>query len=415
MSHSFIQFLIEKRSHAAQNPKVSVNQRINAALQKVVKARDQTAGIYNCFVSMTSVDKLGINPQSEYDTPIGIYAYPAIFVHKQVNTERSLDGALPFAGEMEHANIFSATGNIINLGKITDTEVVDLYKKIAAVFHKANGGTWKSDVDAVERLINEAPSKAKVSSLPGGRFWYVTMQVAERMARVSSTTPVMWNKLLRSIGVDGVVDMGNGIVHTNEPTQAVFFSTGAIGKIERVYNKYSPDAVAGKVELGKETIVNKAALVGKSDAELLDLVTRGVTRFEDIPHPSEALKLAAVKELGTDIQFIHRPSEEVQLAAVANSVRALQYIKNPSKAVLLQAVEHGPSNAIKYVKNPTEEILRAAVNAHPRCIRYIPNPSEALQLFCIRAEPSCISLIKNPTAKAHQLFNDIRNGVEKID
>ena len=67
--------LSEARKNPGQNPKTS----INAIIQK---AYDETTDMVtpttkNLFVSFTTVDKLGINPQSHYDTPLGIYSYPA--------------------------------------------------------------------------------------------------------------------------------------------------------------------------------------------------------------------------------------------------------------------------------------------------------------------------------------------------
>jgi hypothetical protein len=402
MAHSFIQFLLEKRSHAALNPKVSINQRISDALKKASKSKSRTAGIWNSFVSMTSIDKLGINPQSEYDTPLGIYAYPAIYVHKQAKDDRELAGVLPFAGEMEHANIFSAKGNIINLGTITDTEVLELYKKLGAVYHKynkAHGGSWKSDVDRLERIINDAPRSAKVSSLPGGQFWYVTMEIARQLEGNGErkNAPVLWNKIFREIGVDGVVDMGKGIVHTNEPTQAVFFSIGAIGDVDRVNNKYSPDAVAGRTELGKEAAAKKASLAGKSDDELMAMLDNMEITLRDIQRPSERIQQFAVSIVGSDIAIIRNPSEAVQLAAVKSNAKAVRLIKNPTEAVQLIAVEHS-STAIKLLKAPSEKVQLASVTAWPHSIGSINNPSEAVQMACVKQSPN----IKNPTAKVKQ-------------
>ena len=44
----------------------------------------------NLFVSFTTVDKLGINPQSHYDTPLGIYSYPAEFIVDNIGDYTSM-------------------------------------------------------------------------------------------------------------------------------------------------------------------------------------------------------------------------------------------------------------------------------------------------------------------------------------
>lgn len=79
---SFKQFLIEKRKNPTKNPKISVNDEISEILKRY--SSDKIAGITNCFVSFTELDKLGINPLARFkemdETPIGIYAYPAQYV-----------------------------------------------------------------------------------------------------------------------------------------------------------------------------------------------------------------------------------------------------------------------------------------------------------------------------------------------
>ena len=61
--------LVEARKNPEANPKISIN-------QAVAQAKDQP----NTFISFTEIDKLGINPKSKHETPIGIYAYPIKYV-----------------------------------------------------------------------------------------------------------------------------------------------------------------------------------------------------------------------------------------------------------------------------------------------------------------------------------------------
>ena len=57
---------------------------------------------------------------------------------------------------------------------------------------------------------------------------------------------------MRQIGIDGCVDfLGDGIIHQNEPTQAVFFHIGAIKMVDRIQNKYSPVHVSQTKEIGE--------------------------------------------------------------------------------------------------------------------------------------------------------------------
>jgi hypothetical protein len=69
--------LTEARRNPEQNPKISVNQAIKQRLQSGERGTPDNPKL---FVSFTQLDKLGINPKSKYDTPLGIYAYPADYV-----------------------------------------------------------------------------------------------------------------------------------------------------------------------------------------------------------------------------------------------------------------------------------------------------------------------------------------------
>jgi len=69
----------------------------------------------NLYLSFTSIEKLGINPMSTYNTPIGIYAYPASYVLSMTrgggrddDTLWSPDQDLPFAGEKPYIQVFTA-------------------------------------------------------------------------------------------------------------------------------------------------------------------------------------------------------------------------------------------------------------------------------------------------------------------
>jgi len=355
MSYSFIQFLLEKRSHADINPKVSVNKAIGDAFRDAVKTKSKIADVYNFFVSMTSVDKLGINPGSDYDTPLGIYAYPGQFVYKKAAAGDELTAALPFAGELAHANIFTAKGNIINIGEITEDEVAELYKKIADVYHEYAGNEFEVDNREVQYFIKTAASKAKVSSLPGGRLWYVTMRVATDL--MDGSAPVAWNKLFRKIGVDGVVDMGKGIIHTNEPTQAVFFSIKAIDNVKRVNNKYSPNAVKGRINQGVENREVAAQVAKMTEQQVLDKIQTAVdcNFLKYVRNQTRAIMLAALDQTAFNIQYFKNPPEDIQMRAVQDNSRAIRYIDNPSPAVQWQAIDGRPEN-FKWIKKPTEQV-----------------------------------------------------------
>lgn len=122
-----IRELIEARRNPEQNPKVSINNVIYDAV-KAANGND-IAGTSNIFVSFTTVDKLGINPKSEYNTPLGIYAYPGEYVYKEIGLNKPTYD-LPFAGDNKYVNLFSAAGNIINIATISEKRLRNIIKRL---------------------------------------------------------------------------------------------------------------------------------------------------------------------------------------------------------------------------------------------------------------------------------------------
>lgn len=117
--------------------------------------------------------------------------------------------------------------------------------------------------DVLEKIIKYRQYDAKVKT-DGGMFWYITMRFAETLSSANSlkgnksNTIVEWNKLFRELGIAGCVDNGEGIIHTSEPSQAVFFSASNIDLIARVDNhKIQTDKI---MEYDIERFIKKARM-----------------------------------------------------------------------------------------------------------------------------------------------------------
>jgi hypothetical protein len=85
------------------------------------------------FVSFTAIEKLGINPGSEYDTPNGIYAYPLSYIIREFlkkfkdikqAPDTPMDVIVPFAGDASWVNVFKCNGNVVSL---SDNKAVTHY------------------------------------------------------------------------------------------------------------------------------------------------------------------------------------------------------------------------------------------------------------------------------------------------
>lgn len=371
--------LFEARKNPDQNPKVSVNRRIYDALRSA--RGDAIAGVENVFVSFTEVDKLGVNPQSGYRTPVGIYAYPARYVMKEAGSSRAMDDSLPFAGDQPYANIFNAVGNIVNVATMNSGEANDYCRKIAELWAEVSGKDWKTVDDEFADVINDASTHAKFAAYPGGRFWYVTREAARTLfgPKWGLAAPVAWNKLFRSIGIDGVVDYtdngGYGIIHTAEPSQAVFFSIAAVGNVQRVDNKYSKASMDVRAEdgAGRHTqvsqIAKEVAALGSKEAVNEYLIANGLDKVRFVK--DKAIRQYIFSRHPGSISYVTRPTIDEQRTVLEQDIDNVRYIKNADEALVLSMVNGSES---KYT-------VSAIVKAFPVA-------SERMQLYIAAVAPS---------------------------
>jgi hypothetical protein len=251
--------IIEARKNPELNPKVSVNQYIDRAFDSAKRLFG--SDMSNLFVSFTAIPKLGINPQSTYNTPLGIYSYPGDYISYRIGSDKSMKN-LPFAGEQPYAVLFSARGNNIVLNTYSPIEERLCYDKLRDYAKKLpdpkkqliqmrrhTGKTW---IEIVNNVVVAAQSEAKQSNISGGRLWYVTYILSEYLGtEYGRKPPIVWNELFRKVlDIDGCIDTGAGIIHPSEPTQAVFFSLPRLRILDIVYNKYSPVTVQDRIAQG---------------------------------------------------------------------------------------------------------------------------------------------------------------------
>jgi hypothetical protein len=241
----YSEIIAEARRRSDVNLTIPVNAWINNYFREVQQKGDSVGNsvVLNLFVSLTSIPKLGINPRSHYNTPLGIYAYPAEYVFQKVGRKLPLN-KLPFAGDEPWVNIFrvSEDSNVIDLDEVTQDMYNEYCQRFVEILSKRYESPLETTNKVVVRFKEEAKTGARVTS-PGGKLWYVSMEVSKELNSLyrGKTNSVTWNKLFRDVGIDGFIDMGKGIIHPSEPTQAVFFSMKPIRVLDRVQNKYSPD------------------------------------------------------------------------------------------------------------------------------------------------------------------------------
>lgn len=361
------EILTELRKNPEQNPKTSINYSINKRLWK--SPYGKTIDIPNLFVSFTQLDKLGVNPNIRFKTPVGIYSYPAQYVMKRVGPNRPMSD-LPFAGDSEYANLFEVDGNIVDLQRITLSDLKGYVHQIEQIL-KASGSNI--DLTSIQR---EAWQTDKFR-IPGSVFWTITKTVALPLGEEwGMKQPAAWTRLFRMMGIDGALDSnrmseGVGIIHPAEPTQMVVFDPTVIKNVERYYNKYSPHLQATSRKKGEIADRNARVLFQKYQSMTPEQIVHWFTDGEGSKTPSE-IKYVKNRKLRTQILqknpniffSMQNPSESEQLAFVQSAPHNVskEYIDVFSDRVLIYALQHGiftPNDIEVHHDNISHPLMKA--------------------------------------------------------
>ena len=212
------------------------------------------------FVQFSNLNKLGLNPRTIYNTPLGIYAYPLSFdIMEQI-----AKGSLPFAQDRKYAILFRAaerpkpTAPKTILYTSQDLGWYDLEDYV-----KRFWTTWHPDDPNYP--YNEAERHALVSSKIG-ELWYLTRQAT--LDTDGTTRPVKWMSLFRDLDIAAIVDdAGTTVIHRSEPAQAVFFGLDTVDMIGVYPNTLTPTAVAMRrvqASLKGDRLIEQEHLVGTS-------------------------------------------------------------------------------------------------------------------------------------------------------
>lgn len=176
------------------------------------------------YITFVAVDKVGINPQTPYETPMGVYTYPLKFVLEEEH--------VPFRGDNSSNKIkilkrVSEDGLTINA---TDKELEACVKLMTEKYKIP-----QEDVDKFKYV-----SAKRVSNF--GRIWNITRKCADRINKENNSGKALipksislWTKLFLELGYDYAEDDGKGIIHPAESTQAVFFTPKSYKVVDEVF------------------------------------------------------------------------------------------------------------------------------------------------------------------------------------
>lgn len=190
----------------------------------------------NVFVSFTKLDKLGINPNSKYDTPLGIYAYPTkdayefYRLHNNPNKDdNDFISMIPFASNQPYFTLFKYKDKFKIIDKNYDIKQLEKdYNKLKKLY--PNSKILNNSFNEILNIYkndNSVPYKDKDKDM--AIIFYITYHI-------SNKNPIKWNKIFRELGYEAFVDPGYGIIHNAEKCQALFFSIKNIEIIDRFKN-----------------------------------------------------------------------------------------------------------------------------------------------------------------------------------
>lgn len=213
--------LNELRSNVDKNPKTF-------GLTELMKYR----GDPDVFISFTAAhqgrSKIGINPNSKYATPIGVYTYPVDYVINYSIRYNELSA--PFTGAGDWAFLY-VVKRVSNEGVVeNDTQAQPYLTKLETQINR------DVDIDSLQ-FIEDSHDEVRVKGAKG-ELWNLArnyaLNLTGRSGRASKrTTTAIWNQIMRHLGISQYVDRDNeGVIHSNESTQAVFFSTSAFSVLD---------------------------------------------------------------------------------------------------------------------------------------------------------------------------------------
>lgn len=312
-----LRHLFEKRKNPEMNPRKGFTDVMDARLSDSRELPN--ADTKNAFVSFTSIDKLGINPSSKYNTPIGVYAYPLQYVKDEVGEGSTTK--LPFAGGMPYANFFSlkSDANIISSANMTEQQLYDYLDKLDVIV----GGD-----ENVDNAVEEAKQTFEHASTPFGLLWGTLFHLTVN----SPNSAVKWNKLFRQLGIDAAIDEGKGIIHDNEPTQIAVFNTSVIENVDRIKNTGHSEIAQAKRGLEK-------AFRSKDPEEitewLIDIATKRIN-FK----PSPRIIYSLLEYDPTLLKYYELPPE-YDLKIIQNYPQAIDHFKWIDKLDIQDAIDHG--------------------------------------------------------------------------
>ena len=242
----------------------------------------------NVYISFTMLPKLGLNPESKYCTPLGIYSYPLNMGWDFYNINRKGIGGFPFASDCPYIYVFKPNSPV--------TKIEDLFD--------ANNAKTKEIIEQANKL-RIAPELYDADSPEDANIKCFGYNYIRGLAK---RNPVKWNKVFKSFNIYGIIDSGFGVIYPDEPCQAVFFKASDLKVLDVINNKIPDSIKTSRIDmLGRRTKEELEQMLWK-DPSLLRLVSTNDARISKdfikeflTINPKEIIRLIDFSKCTSDI------------------------------------------------------------------------------------------------------------------
>ena len=335
---------------------------LDEALADIVDALRPYADQDDVFVSFSDIPKLGINPRTEYNTPAGIYSYPLRQMWPSIKSN-----TIPYAGERQYALVLQprSSDGIVNVATYTSGEFsrhMNLLEQ--KVIPKIAGPGV--DLDRFQDFFDEAKRESKQQN-PAGWLWNITRLLASMWARsYNGPKPTVgWNAIMRALAITGVVDQqGSGLIHPNEPTQAVWFSANSLKLL----------SIARNIRKGSVSRQTQLALIQKNPDNIWRIhhPDRGMWD-QALKQDAGAVIIRAAQE-GRRIPFgalLQASKNNKGQAYVAEYLVQWEYkLNSQQKLAVISSNKDAPRQFLMSF-HWNDQMARAAIQAHPNMLELI--------------------------------------------
>ncbi|MCB1711113.1 MAG: hypothetical protein KDH96_01105 [Candidatus Riesia sp.] len=190
--------IFEVLVEARKNPDLNTKTNLLDNFTKISKTYDTS----KLFVSFMNINKKGINVFSKYNTPVGLYCYPFNYVFSLLQKNLISQKARPFpVDNVEYIKVF-LLNNDANVMKSDDQLSDHQYQTISKLLDV-------TDIHSLTDLLQ-----------------------AFRHLKFSFLSNKQKTSILRKLKIDGIIDNGKGLIHPNEPEQAVFLNTTILSTVD---------------------------------------------------------------------------------------------------------------------------------------------------------------------------------------